>query len=563
MLLYGTSVKLYDLVYCIAILSMFNLSASDPHGFLFNVHTLETLMTTTFPRVTYSNIGVDLTPLHDYLDAEIPQIKKTMLGQHWPNLIGGVESELGDRYDVKSPIDNTTVMGSFVSATTQAVEQAVAQARKAFPQWSSTPWQQRVERLREWANHIEKHKYELAVVAIAEVAKSRSEALGEVEEVLDMIRYYCDEMERNDGYTCAMRQAFENEKTRNVLRPIGVFGVIAPFNFPLALSVGMMTGALLGGNTVVFKPAPNSALTGHLLVRYMREAKLLDAVSIVAGHDETGKSLTSHPDISGIAFTGSHDVGMSIFRALSNSSYAKPVLAEMGGKNPAYVMASADIKAAAQGVARSAYGLQGQKCSACSVVYVDRRVKEAFLQEFDRFVESLRIGNPEDRTTFMGPLYDQDAVDRYDHVIAVAKEQKQLIKGGKIDMPAALEQGHYRLPALIEVPAGDPLTKDELFAPILALRTIDSLDEALTEGNAVEYGLTAGIYTKDENELQTFLDNAQAGALYANRPHGATTGAWPGIQSFCGWKGSGISQKGGLGPHYVTQFMREQSHTLM
>src|SRR5690606_11206629 len=150
----------------------------------------------------------------------------------------------------------------------------------------------------------------------------------------------------------------------------------------------------------------------------------------------------------------------------------------------------------------------------------------------------LQVGNPEERSTYMGPLYNAEAAERYDNIIAMAIKEGRLLMGGKAEMPKGLEKGHYRLPACIEVPKGHPLTKEEMFAPILAVRTFDSLDAALLEGNDVHYGLTAGIYTRSPQELQTFLAHAEAGALYANRPSGATTGAWPGIQSFCGWKGS-------------------------
>jgi 1-pyrroline-5-carboxylate dehydrogenase len=269
----------------------------------------------------------------------------------------------------------------------------------------------------------------------------------------------------------------------------------------------------------------------------------------------------SQSAIAGIAFTGSHAAGMAIFRALSNAPTAKIVIAEMGGKNPAYVTAKADLDIAAQGVARSAFGLQGQKCSACSVVYVQESVRDEFVSRLTRFAQQLKVGNPEQRDVFMGPLYTPQAAARFRENVNAAGRDGKVILGGKFIVGVA--GGDYVQPTLVEVPQGHALVCEEQFLPMLALRCFDRLQDALEEGNSVRYGLTAGIYTADQSELDLFLDRAEAGVLYANRASGATTGAWPGIQSFCGWKGSGVSNEGGLGPHYLPQFMREQSRTIM
>lgn len=521
-------------------------------------------MTNKLPRVTYADSGADLTSLHDFLDREIPLFKKEQLGKQWPNLIAGRTDETGEAYEAFSPIDRKTLLGNFVRASKHAVDIAVAREHDAFVDWSATPWQARVAQVRRWADAVEENKYKLGIALLEEVGKSRAESMGEAEESVDMIRFYCSEMERNEGFIQRMRQAFPNEETINLLRPLGVFGVISPYNFPLALSVGMITGALLTGNTVVFKPSQDCALSAQLLLRTMSQAGLSDLVSLLAGDDATGKAIVDHPRIAGVAFTGSHEAGMAIFRNLNGGSYAKPVIAEMGGKNPAYVGRSSDLALAAEGVARSAFGLQGQKCSACSVVYVDEATKPEFLKALVAYAEGLKIGNPEDRAVFMGPLYDKASDERYAAAVETARREGCLVYGGAAKtQPAPLEGGFYRTPAIAEFPAGHPLTKDELFTPFLAVRSFRDLASAIAEGNDVLYGLTAGIYTRDPGELAMFLQRAEAGALYANRRSGATTGAWPGIQSFCGWKGSGVGRKGGLGPNYLQQFMREQSHTIM
>lgn len=520
-------------------------------------------MQTSFPRVTYANTGVDLTSLHDFLDAEIPRFKAAYLGRHWPNIFGGTSDNEGVRYEIKTPIDQRTLIGSFVCADEAGVARAVSAAQMAYPEWSATPWKERVNLMLRWADILEQEKYTLAMTVLEEVAKSRPEAVGEAEESLDMVRFYCSEMQRNNGFIQPMQRVFEREETTNLLRPMGTFGVIAPYNFPLALSVGMMTGALLTGNTVVFKPAPGCALSGQLLVQTLKKAGLSRLVSIVAGDDATGRAIVEHPEIAGIAFTGSHEAGMSIFHAVNRGSHTRPVVAEMGGKNPAYVSRHADVAIAAEGVARSAFGLQGQKCSACSVAYVDNSVKAAFLSALLSYVKSLPIGNPEQRGVFVGPLYDKTSDERFGNALAWAQQDGEILYGGEPITVAGAEGGFFRRPAIVSLPAGHALVRDELFAPFLVVREFDALASAIAEGNNVVYGLTAGIYTNDAHELDYFLSHAEAGALYANRRSGATTGAWPGIQSFCGWKGSGVSHKGGLGPNYLQQFMREQSHTIM
>jgi 1-pyrroline-5-carboxylate dehydrogenase len=262
-----------------------------------------------------------------------------------------------------------------------------------------------------------------------------------------------------------------------------------------------------------------------------------------------------------VAFTGSHKTGMSIFRHMASQPHMKPVIAEMGGKNPAYVTRNADLDRAAQGIARSAFGLQGQKCSACSVAYVDNPIKDEFVAKLVDIASKLIVGDPRKAETFMGPVYSKPAIERFGSAVSQARASGKVHFGGE-----ALGQGfpdNYLLPTVVELPEPSALTREELFIPFVVVRGVDGLEAALAEGNNVAYGLTAGIFTRDEGELQYFLDHAEAGVLYANRASGATTGAWPGAQPFCGWKGTGVSGKGGLGAYFLPQFMREQSQTIM
>lgn len=515
------------------------------------------------PRVTYSNIGVDFSPVHDLLDRAIPAFKEK-LGRRWPNRIAGAADTDGAAYVAVSPIDDRIVLGEFYAAGPAAVARAVGAAKAAFTDWSRRPWTERVKLLRAAADVLSARKYDHGVACLLEVGKSRLEAMGEAEEAVDLIRYYCDEMERNAGYAQEMRRAFAAEATRVVLRPVGVFGVIAPFNFPLALSVNMMAAALLAGNTVVYKPSERAGLTGALLMEALAAAGLPEGVVNLVCGEEAGRHLVDDPDLDGVVFTGSHAVGMEIYRKLAAGAYARPVIVEMGGKNPTYVTAFADLEVAVEGVVRSAFGLQGQKCSAGSVAYVDRRVLERFLTLLAERTAQIKVGNPEARDVFMGPLIDAAAADRYARAVAEAAAEGRVVHGGRRLQGELFDHGHYVEPAIVtRLDATHRLNRDELFLPFLSVVPVASLSQGISYGNAVGYGLTAGVYTTDADELAQFLDTAEAGVLYANRASGATTGAWPGIQSFCGWKGSGITGKGGLGPWYLPQFLREQSRTVM
>ena len=518
----------------------------------------------TLPRVTYSNIAEDFSGVHAHLDAVIPAVEGTLLGRRHAAFIGGRDRSEGEIMVLASPIDRTLILGEFPVSTPALVDEAVAAARAAYPVWRDLGWAKRIAILRAGAEALAKRKYEVSAACLIEVGKSRMEAVGEVEEAIDLISYYCAEMERSDGFAAARPPAVPTESSRVVLRPYGVFGVIAPFNFPVALSLGMMTAALVAGNTVVFKPGEASALTGRLIVDALLEGGVPDGVvNLIYGGRETGEALVRNKGVDGFAFTGSNAVGMAILRHAASGRANRPVLAEMGGKNPTFVTLSADLDVAASGMARSAFGLQGQKCSAGSKLYVARGVMDDFLDRLLAVTAKLAIGDPRKADIFMGPIVNATALARFHGAAADAKRDGRILAGGQQLSGDLFDRGPYVQPTIV---AGlDPdhrLNRDELFLPFLSVLPYDRLDDAIADANRDDYGLSAGIYAHDEAELDRFLTTIEAGVLYANRPSGATTGAWPGIQTFCGWKGSGTSGKGGLGTWYVPQFLREQSHTI-
>ena len=253
---------------------------------------------------------------------------------------------------------------------------------------------------------------------------------------------------------------------------------------------------------------------------------------------------------------------MHIHHDLS-SRWIKPCLLELGGKNAAIVMDSADLDAAAEGVTRSAFGLQNQKCSATSRVYVHENVSGMFLERLLERTRSLQIGDPTERDIFFGPVINAESVAKFERAVAQARKEGEILLGGGRLTGERFDRGHFVAPTIARLPLESALFREELFVPFLAIGEVSGLDQAIAETNKADYGLTAGIFSKRDAEITRFFDAVEAGVCYVNKRTGATTGAWPGAQPFTGWKGSGSSGKGGCGPYYVAQFMREQSRTVI
>jgi len=398
-----------------------------------------------------------------------------------------------------------------------------------------------------------------------EVGKSRLEAIGDVEETADLIRYYCKQIEDNQGFTFQMGALSEKERNRSVLKPYGVWGVISPFNFPMALAGGPAGGALVAGNTVVFKPSHQGYYTGLKLYECLRDGGVPPgAFHVLTGPGSTvGEEIYTSPDVDGLTFTGSYAVGMQIYKNFAKD-YPKPAICEMGGKNPAIVSARADLDKATEGVMRSAFGFSGQKCSATSRVYVERPVYDQFVNKLVEKASKLKVGDPLERDTYTGPVINEKAVQTFEKAVAdVKKGGGKVLLGGERIKEGDLARGLFVKPTIVEAPPENRVWKEELFVPFVAVAPVESLDEALERANDTEYGLTAGFYSEDQDEVRKFLDNIEAGVVYVNRKAGATTGAWPGMQPFGGWKGSGTTGKAGGGLHYVQQYLREQSQTVI
>lgn len=518
-------------------------------------------------RITYTSLGVgkQRERFHRLYDKAVARIR-AMAGGTYPHLIANKPVRgRGAPFTDRSPTDTRVVLARFRNATDDEIDAAVRTARAAYRQWGVLSYKERVRLMRRAASLIRRNSFELAAVMSLEVGKNRLEAMGDVEEAADLIDYYAQTLLAHDGYHMRLGRLSPREETSTILRPYGVWAVIAPFNFPLALSAGMSAGALLAGNTVVFKPSEDAAWTGYRLAEIYRDAGLPPGVfNMLTGDGATGETIVSHPGIDGVVFTGSRAVGTKIFRHFTRKSI-RPAIIEMGGKNPAIVTASARAELAAEGVMRSAFGLQGQKCSACSRVYVDRKIKNAFLHHLLAKTAALTIGDPTRRDIYLGPVISMAGVARFRRAVAEARKGGgAILYGGELLRGGDLRHGYFVAPTIVDgLPRMHRLFRDELFLPYLVVTAVDSLEQAVQYANNVDYGLTAGIYSKRKNELRYFFENIEAGVTYANRRSGATTGAWPGVQSFCGWKTSGSTGKGACGPYYVQQFMREQSRTVM
>lgn len=517
----------------------------------------------TQQKITYTTLGSS-EDFHVQYDQAVQDVKKDF-GKLYPNLIGNTAFKSDRTVEVRSPIDRSIVIGITQQATKDETTRAIELAHNAFRKWRDLGWKERVRIMRNAADKMSEKKWYLAAEMSYEAGKNRLESMGEVEESIDLIRYYCSVIEEHEGYTKPMQQVSPSEKTASVLMPYGVWGVIAPFNFPLALSTGMVAGALVTGNTVVFKPSHDTPIIGYFLIQTLREGGVPDdVIHFLAGSgSEVGATITDHPLTQGMVFTGSYEVGMRIYKNFSKK-YPKPVVVEMGGKNPAIVAKSADMDAAVEGIMRSAFGFGGQKCSACSRVYVADEVAEEFTSRLLEKSKSLKLGNPLLREVFVGPVINESAVQNYEKYISRMKESGvKILLGGNVRKDGDYAKGYYVEPTIgYTDDKNNELFYEEMFLPIVMITKVKNVNEAIDYSNKAVYGLTAGIFTKDEKEVETFLNNIEAGVTYVNRRGGATTGAWPGVNPFGGWKASGSTGPAALGPYYLLKFLREQSRTI-
>ncbi len=499
-------------------------------------------------------------PLTDFTYAPPRQAMREALarvrgefGRSYPLWIGGESIETGEWIESRNPADNTESLGRVAKARISDADQAVAAAHAALPGWRAVSDWDRAAKLFAVARKMRERKFELAAWMVFETGKQWREADADVAEAIDFCEYYGREML---SLTSPRRRDLPGENNEYFYMPRGVTVVIAPWNFPLAILTGMAVAPLVGGNTVILKPAEQSSIVAAKLVDILREVGLPSGVvNFVPGlGEEVGKHLVEHPGVATITFTGSVAVGTTINLAAARQApgqhHVKRVLAEMGGKNAIIIDNDADVDEALRGVIASAFGYQGQKCSACSRVIVLPGVYDAFVSRLGDAVKSLAIGPPEDPAFSVGPVIDREAFERLNAAIAKGKTEARSLACADPGPLAA--RGNYVGPHVFaDVAPGSMLGQAELFGPVLSVIRARDLSHALEIANGTAYALTGGCYSRNPATLDRARREFLVGNLYLNRK---ITGALVDCQPFGGFKLSGIGAKAG-GPDYLRQFL--------
>jgi 1-pyrroline-5-carboxylate dehydrogenase len=518
-------------------------------------------------RLTYATMFDPPEAMHARFESSLDTITRALGARH-DLFIDGEDVAGATSVERVSPIDRELSLGEFAVADRTQAEAAMHAAQQAFAGWRATSVRERAEALRRVADVMEERVYDIAAALVLEVGKNRMEALGEAQESVDFFRHYADDFEQQRGFDHVLPNdplPRTVSRNRSVLRPHGVWGVIAPFNFPLALAAGPTAAALVTGNTVVAKGSTDTPWAGRWLADCIRDAGLPPGVfNYLSGSGaDVGQAIVEHRALAGLTFTGSVAVGRELLQRMVSGPYPRPCIAEMGGKNPCIVTHRANLDDAAAGIVRSAYGMGGQKCSALSRLYVDAAVADDLVGRLQRAIEAVSVGDPRRREHWLGPVVNARAYRAY---AAYADEMRaagaRMLAGGDWTRNGNLERGFYVAPTLAELPAGHRLWRHEMFLPILTLQRVADRGEAMRLANDSDMGLTAGFYGAPD-EVPWFHEHIEAGVTYANRPQGATTGAWPGYQPFGGWKSSGSTGKAIASFYYLPQYLREQSRTVV
>jgi len=498
---------------------------------------------------------------HTNFDKGIDEIKKE-LGKKYPTIINSKETYSDDFFTVCSPSDTRISVAEFPKASIQDTKNAISSAKNAFEEWRNTSYQKRAKIFRDCADAFSRRKFFLAAIMTFENGKNRIESMGDVDETIDFMRFYAMQLEKNEGFYKHTFHPNPHEKTQTVMKPYGVWGIIAPFNFPSAIAIGMSTGALITGNTIILKPATDAPLSSFQFAKILYPKLPNGVINFVTGSGNIiGKTMIESPDVDGIAFTGSRKVGMKGFQEFTKST-SKPFISEMGGKNPVIVTKYADLEKASDGVLNAAFGFGGQKCSACSRVYVQNEVADQFISKLVEKTQNLKIGMPWQTDVFLGPVINKKAKTKFENAVNVAKKDGEILTGGSTLTSPEFENGYFVEPTIVtKLPEEHKLVKEELFLPFLCIQRYDNFDDAIKFANQTEYGLTAGIFSNDKTQLDKFFSKIQAGVLYTNRFASATTAALVSSQPFVGWKNSGSTGKGAGGENYLQQFMRSQTQT--
>jgi 1-pyrroline-5-carboxylate dehydrogenase len=503
-------------------------------------------------------------PFTDFSDPKQQQAFKTalhsietgVLGKTWQCWIGGEPVRGKTTFENYDPGELTRLIGKYPKLTASDADAAIEKAHAAFPAWAATDAEYRVRIFLRAAQLLRERKHLFSALLCYEVGKSWAEADADTAEAIDFLEYYAGQMLR-----MAEPQPVTpvpGERNQMLYVPLGVGAIIPPWNFPLAIMAGMTSAALLAGNTVVLKPASQSPAIAAMWVEMMYEAGLPKQVlNFVTGPGSSvGGAMVQHRLTRFISFTGSRDVGLWIFEQASKTQkgqiWMKRLVAEMGGKDSILVDADCDLEQAVDAVVASAFGYQGQKCSACSRAIVHEAVYEEFCRRIVPKVEALRVGHPSDRGNVFGPVVDGAAKRKTLEYIEIGRKEGRLLTGGE----SGPHSGCYVLPTVFaDVAPTARIAQEEIFGPVLAIIKVADFEAGLAVANNTEYGLTGSVFTRNERHKQEARRRFHVGNFYINRK---CTGALVGGHPFGGFNMSGTDSKAG-GPDYLLQFLQAKT----
>lgn len=486
----------------------------------------------------------------------LEQVRKKF-GEELPLVIDGRRTVTKEKIASLNPSRKTEVVGYASKGTRDHAVQAIQAAARAFETWSRTSAEQRADVLFRAARIMRDRKHLFSATMVVECGKSWAEADGDTAESIDFLEFYGREMLR---YAAPQPiTPIAGEKNRLVYLPLGVGVVIAPWNFPNAIFCGMSTAALVTGNTVVMKPASAAPVIGYRVFECLEEAGAPPGtINFVTGPGgEVGDTLVDHPLTRFVSFTGSRDVGIRIYERAAKvqpgQKWLKRVVAEMGGKDAIIVDEEADLDAAADGIVASAFGYQGQKCSACSRAIITRKVYPEIVRKVKERTEKIRIGDPVDPAHTLGPVIDDGQYRKILSYIDIGKTEGSLLTGGG---PADAGDGYFLKPTVFaDVSPSARIAREEIFGPVLALIPVEDFDDALRVANDSEYGLTGSLYSRNRTKIDRAARDFHVGNLYFNRK---CTGAFVGVHPFGGFNMSGTDSKAG-GRDYLLLFLQAKS----
>jgi alpha-ketoglutaric semialdehyde dehydrogenase len=436
------------------------------------------------------------------------------------NFVSGewVDAASGATFENRNPADWNDVIGSFPRSGAEDVERAVESATRGFALWSRTPAPLRGDVLRRIGDLMSSRKEEIADLMTREMGKPLQETRGDVQEGIDTAYYAATEGRRLFGHT--VPSELRNKWAMSFRRPIGICGIITPFNFPMAIPTWKMFPALLCGNACIFKPAEDVPHTGTVLIEIMLEAGLPpEVIQLVHGlGEEVGAAIVSHPSIPVISFTGSTETGRMVGEICGRMH--KRLSLEMGGKNAQIVMDDADLELALEGALWGAFGTTGQRCTATSRLLLHDRIHDEMLSRLVDRVRALKLGDGRKKGTDVGPLVGKPSVEKVEKYIDIGqKENADLLVGGKRPSSDATKEGWFFEPTIFaRVEAGSRLEQEEIFGPVLSVVRFQTVDEAFTINNDVRYGLSSSVYTRDVNVAMRALNELDNGITYINAP---------------------------------------------